>query len=1605
LWLAIGDISGTPFDDADAGGGTCKEEAETDFPLPGDTFLCPKYSAAVISGTLDGVIGTAGAAACYDQWEIGDDYTMSNCKGDANNPDDPSNTWYEVLSIRWIGGHVQGFGSRMRVTFYDKDGKFIEDRITSPAFPGGISRNTVVFDQKPIVPCTGFLTIKPAVSFSPSNKVEWAYTTDSPQVGSSDANIWGRKHGICTAGTVGAGCNSDADCGGGGACNITSSVTSIDGAQEKVAPFEIIGTGTLALEIAGRKVPIPKGACCSLDTGNCTSELPWICEEQGNFFQGSGTNCNICSNNIFQSCDEAEGCWACSPESDFAGDLCGCPGGGSCVGNVCDGGTRSGGDCNQCTGGSCDTTPFCLPSPPACQISACCGDTDGSCTQVTGNLCVDFNGVPTGQGACANDSQCTLAGSDTCRIASGTCSAGANAGEFCVGDVECPDGECVAPCPVGSTSRGFGTKCRPNCCEQSVDTGADLCTEAPIVVINVPTVTEPPVTYTWTSNNKSATFGDRVEGVGENDPPTGTCTSVIFSEVGGFRDRGWWHAFSIDNCANVRVDHCCTFEIDGRIHQPAWAQLWNDCDPCTVTTGGSIVGPGTDPNNPIGTKTDPNARGGPFCDFDDLWTTYGPLPKGIYRYATYSGSGGHFGVFQLHVTVGACVEAACCLGESLCVGGPLVGSVCNVNEDCAPSAADQVCVDDDNRPNELCCPGGACNNDPQNPVCVDGSRAGMLCCDGGGTCKGNCPAGCQVLIEPECDALGGFWMGFGSIPLDDDPTTICETGVCDAGSCCTGPGECLEDAIPNCTPGANCCADGNGTEFCMDKKTCLDTNGSFVGGARCEFQKNPCPACQIEDSNNCHNLDGVSFTGPSDLSMKPGGFVQADDIVLTGSGQINQVCVWGVYFDGLNGPAGNHSCSGEVKDDFRVRFYEDDGNGKPDHTALIAQAGGNPAVATFLGGTHVGPVAVAKSDTPDGTLQTVDPLNLEVFTLTFSTMEIPTGVTVWLEVANNTDTPTGADAPQFNTCDWWWAQSQNIFVNSTGTGNEWAYAGTDYRPAGYPTDDLINPNYVARDGDTGYTELGHDWRDQVFCLAGPSGSTNFTDPDPPTGSCCDCTGVFTDDQTLAQCTSRNTQHENRWGRGLVGAASCLPVEGVPGDDCGTPAAGAVAAGLDCSAGEPIEGNAITILDGGFEAQSVCANDTLPQSVQGAANFLGGDFFANYVTTCTGELVLSMCHSGTFYGNFDSFMAVHTDRTADCPCPSDSTDRLLAFSDEGCNGEADGGSGVVQGLIVFPGECYTARLGGWGASLAGTARGNVRLDVGCIARSCFPSAQPELQTQFDPVANAGAPEPKNRVLPIKAGDPGQEQTIRVKWDSQPNWAGGHTALVGQTKWMEEPFQVCENSGEGFGVSPPSCSNAPGQPQKWFWAARLNCDPAGAHYADLSKLTDYCTGTGEPCTTDGDCAQGTCGVDGVIHLIDRGIVGTKNANQQAIYSVQVIEKACSVDAEDNFSDALVVVQPPWGDIGSGTGCPLGPPNGSADLVPDVTGALNKFSNGFCAPKKTRADAGPDSLDMNVGISDVLTLLNAFSSGSSVFPFAAGSACAANAKVAQNRVIRSR
>ena len=54
---------------------------------------------------------------------------------------------------------------------------------------------------------------------------------------------------------------------------------------------------------------------------------------------------------------------------------------------------------------------------------------------------------------------------------------------------------------------------------------------------------------------------------------------------------------------------------------------------------------------------------------------------------------------------------------------------------------------------------------------------------------------------------------------------------------------------------------------------------------------------------------------------------------------------------------------------------------------------------------------------------------------------------------------------------------------------------------------------------------------------------------------------------------------------------------------------------------------------------------------------------------------------------------------------------------------------------------------------------------------------------------------------------------------------------------------------------------------------------------------------------------------------------------------------------------------------------PPDGSIDVIADAIACLAKFSNTLGAPVKSLADLEPRTLDMRVGITDVLMVIEAF------------------------------
>lgn len=1495
-WLGVGDNSEFPRQDE----ASCDDE-NSNHSL-GEYFTCPKYAAGITSGNLVDVFGPASVADCRPYWEIGDDYKLQNC--------DKPDIWYTLRTVRGYFGYDDGTGSRMKITFYDTQGRFIEDVITDPSGTSGIAFRTVPYDEEPVIPCEGIVTLKPWAESNPGSLERWA-TTDA--CGPPDV--------------LGAAC--------GAGFNDTGHVyiRETEGGLLLRKHINDVGLtyGVLALEIVGEKRDEPLGACCDTDTGVCTKTLPWVCELADNFFQGVDTACKVCANNPGRACSEHVDCATCETSGDP------CPNGDECA---------QGEDCIQ---------DECRSVPPACETQACCIDDTQKDPIFT---CIDR---PKCVGGTEDGRNC-LSPNDLKNCENG-------------------GGDCETECPVGTTSRGVGTDCDPDCCRQlqagDPYGGADTCAEADIVVINVPPLGSPPVTYTWTGNNKNATFGDYQE------DESGTCQFAMFNETGNTRDRGWWHAFSLDDCANVRIDLCCTEVNSGTPHEPQWSGLWTECNPCGETIGSSVVG------GRVGLDDTDWNRGMPFCSGgDDLWRTFGPLPKGIYWEPIYSASGGHFGEYQYHVVVEACPEAACCLPTAVCIGGAHATEACpNGNQDC--------CVD---------------WQPSQNPPCQDPA-------------PGSCVEDCDVLRQSDCDDLNGYWLGLGNIPLTDNPVTSCRTNnaACEVGSCCTGPGECV-DVNP----------EGGGD---VDKKDCdvMEGGGTFVGGTECLYTRDPCPACEIVGDTNCQGFDGTNFATLSDLAVKPGGAVYADDFI-PATANISRVCVWGIYFDHSVETEPTYLCTGKVEDNFRVRIYNDK-NGTP---------------GTLVGERWIPHEAVAKSQSQEtyGSVTTPEDYPLTVYTLAFDKITLPAagaGEIYWLEVANNTTVLTGGVEDRENTCYWHWAHT----YFDDGIGNKHSAVGTNDRPCEgeppvYPNGAPCDPRISGYDN-----RYSARWSDQVFCLGDSNGPVNFDAPSTPTGAVCSCDPIAcTGEETLDNMVDSPSISSSIWEGPNTTCGTCLD-PGQIGDNCGTggAAVGSVAAGVDCTPdalqpGEFIfaEGNHVLV-----PIDTSCTTTDGPISVltdTGGDEALGYDVWVCYTATCTGRLTGSMCAGGIYYGGYDAFMAVYHDPAAPeiCPCPgrTGAAGQFGRAQDESCNGIHDGGAGMFRGPIVFPGEKWLFRVGGWGSSIDTADRGRGFLDIGCetVDFHQAPAPLPErLALTGGQVAAVDPVNIKNRSISITTAEGGLNQMIRVRFASLPP---PYDIWNGQALYVGAPREACENSGKGLDTDPADCP--PALPSARYWIAQLECDVNDAHWMDWRGecIGGTCMGglnDGEVCLIEDDCVE-------YVHIYHEGIVPSyvpaSGDPVPAVYYVDVLDdsnptqdrneefktcagglsngQTCTDDAEcagdDSkkvpdgkcldtpifWSPVLVMQQPRWGDVcGPGpVGACSGTPDGVVDVTNDVLGELDKFAN-VSLLQKARADllSGTGEVDFKVDVStDVLRTLDAF--GGVPYPFAPGDKCSAGVSV---------
>ena len=1388
----------------------------------------------------------------------------------------------DYIDVRLVRMVVQvQTAARFAIEFWDKDGIFIEDAF----FPLGVNLGagtapvvlTADFDPPLTVPADAFLAISIATNFGPFGNVAWM-ATNGVDVGTNDPNVLlingvpttSNFLGQCSGGPRdGSWCdigNGDGDCNGGTCVDVPD---------------------TLAFEVVATPGGAPEGACCISESGVCARELPWVCEAGGNFFQGVGTYCRACLNNLFT---------ACLGDGD-------CP--------ACVGGANDGDSCEtdaDCGGGTCTGTSTCVDTPPACQFNACCLG-DGNCVPVQGGVCAVT------LGGCLSDADCT-GGADTCE----------------------PD------CGAG-TAQGFGTTCEPNCCDQPTLSGGDSCLDAPVTAITVPIIGDPPVTKTLTGSNVGATYDDWndticVGGANDglpcdfNDPNScgvdGTCTRVcgsgIFDPSGATADPAWWEAFSINACANVRVDMCCTDPV----LQPQWAFLSAGC-PCQIFIGNTGIAPPVG----VGEGTAGSARGTPFCNEDNLWQTYATLGAGTYYVPVYSAPNGSFasppgGTYQMHITVGACAEAACC--TNLCSGGTRDGQACNPAGVPACPGPGSECV------------GGFCAGGAFDGLPCDGLTGVVDQCPGG-ACGG---PGCTETNELICGAAGGSWLAGEDYPdyvcvggssagaacdialgnsgcpggtcNENPPIVDCGGAPCATGACCLGPGACL-DQIPN-----------NGGP--MDKATCDIQEGDFVGGSRCLFDPSPCPVCTALSPDNCQR-DNAGFISWADRTLTYDyGRKLADDFVAR-STAIEQFCWWPAFLQVNEATGGTNECSDPndtpppPPDNWEIRFFEDT-NGLPGnllHEVILLE--GDVTAKSWRGGnSRVWSYS-------------------QVFDPPLSGFQI--GDRYWVEFSGS-----GND-----TC--------NVLILQSEDGN------------GYF---LQESNQF---GDDVWTigDVSTSQNDIAFCIGGPA--TPSIDFAPPlTGACCRCDGTCTDDVSRDDCMGYTCLRD-----GTDAGADCqplctpedqavactvLPADGYltatfsAGQTCAQAGCENLGAGGGCPGdpggreGEDCVFPLVLPGDGDYPFNNNCSSTDGPapfgptaeiQADNGATGTFERDLWYTYTTSTTGVFQVDLCGDG----NFDTMLAVYSNGTSACPavCPPPKAELLGdVYIDDACS--------LTLGKPSFekfsnPDVCYLIRVGGFrDASTTDNpdidelnVAGNGVMTVQTKGTNCL-TAEPAVQQMVLGNSGSDVVSVKNRALSISVpGSAGRSQAIRVTFVDLP---APYDVWNGEVLWVNnEPSLVSENGG--------SIVHVAGFPD--YYVATLDCDRA-------SSLADWST-------------------FGTIHIVHEGIIPGGR------YEVVVTDNTCVVGEDGEFSTAVEFLSPRWGDLvgGFNVGAQAWTaPNASVDVAADVVSVLDKFGSAATAPIKARCDLEPRALDFKINITDVTVILDAFGGGSYPFAPSVGDPC---------------
>lgn len=266
----------------------------------GIPMRCPKFGGGVSPyGPLIRHVGPVNnsslpnADAGVPMNKLGDDYEFSNtgvCVGGnrnglgcANDTSCPNGGFCNlagpsVMSINYL--RIRGAAvvySRLVVEFYDSDGRFVTESYADNATLAALER--FYFNPPVIIPSKGFVVLRIASEYTPNGGFVWS-STDAVDIGANDPDVLWINNG-------------------------------------PVANFLAPDPGILAFEFEGEKVAAPLGACCNSDGVACADGvLPWVCEGDGNVFQGVGTTCPDPACDSGACCDPATGQCSVGSESD-----------------------------------------------------------------------------------------------------------------------------------------------------------------------------------------------------------------------------------------------------------------------------------------------------------------------------------------------------------------------------------------------------------------------------------------------------------------------------------------------------------------------------------------------------------------------------------------------------------------------------------------------------------------------------------------------------------------------------------------------------------------------------------------------------------------------------------------------------------------------------------------------------------------------------------------------------------------------------------------------------------------------------------------------------------------------------------------------------------------------------------------------------------------------------------------------------------------------------------------------------------------------------------------------------------------------------------------